>query len=94
MDLSTWEEDYANGADADMDRFTEHLVSSPSPNTVVIDCSASDTVASYYKGWLQKGLHVVTPNKKANSGDLKYYKELRDIQRNSYTVRRCRLTPC
>jgi aspartokinase/homoserine dehydrogenase 1 len=28
---------------------------------------------------------VVTPNKKANSGPLAYYKELRSIQRNSYT---------
>ena len=27
----------------------------------------------------------MTPNKKANSGDLKYYKELRNIQRNGYT---------
>ena len=38
-----------------------------------------------YKEWLQRGINVVTPNKKANSGPLKYYKELRNIQRNGYT---------
>tara|TARA_B110000977_G_scaffold146001_2_gene185203 strand:+ start:5585 stop:8383 length:2799 start_codon:yes stop_codon:yes gene_type:complete len=87
IDLDTWEGEYggSNAVDADNDNFTQHVLSAGSPNSVIIDCSASEDVAAHYKGWLQKGINVVTPNKKANSGDLKYYKELRNIQRNGYT---------
>ena len=85
IDLDTWEEEYGNGVPADMDAFTQHVLESASPNQIIVDCSASDEVAGHYKDWLSKGLHVVTPNKKANSGPLAYYKDLRSIQRNSYT---------
>ncbi len=85
IDLDTWEEDYANSGAANMDEFTQHVLDSEAPNRIIVDCSASDEVASHYKEWLSKGLHVVTPNKKANSGPLAFYKELRSIQRNSYT---------
>ena len=87
LDLATWEGDYSGSAAvaSDMEAFTQHVLDAGSPNAVIIDCSASEDVASQYKGWLQRGINVVTPNKKANSGDLKYYKELRNIQRNGYT---------
>lgn len=85
IDLDNWEEAYANGVPMDMDGFTQHVLNSQAPNQIIVDCSASEDVASHYKEWLSKGLHVVTPNKKANSGPLAYYKELRSIQRNSYT---------
>ena len=85
IDLDSWEEEYANGGAANMEEFTQHVLDSEAPNRIIVDCSASDEVASHYKEWLSKGLHVVTPNKKANSGPLAFYKELRSIQRNSYT---------
>lgn len=85
IDLDKWENEYVGGAPADMAAFTQHVLDSEAPNQIIVDCSASGEVAGYYKEWLSKGLHVVTPNKKANSGDLAYYKELRSIQRNSYT---------
>ena len=85
IDLDSWEEEYANGGPANMEEFTQHVLDSEAPNRIIVDCSASDEVASHYKEWLSKGLHVVTPNKKANSGPLAFYKELRSIQRNSYT---------
>lgn len=40
------------------------------PNTVLVDCTADSYVASHYHDWLRRGLHVITPNKKANSGPL------------------------
>jgi aspartokinase/homoserine dehydrogenase 1 len=85
IDLDSWEDEYASGVQANMDDFTKHVLESEAPNQIIVDCSASDVVAGHYKEWLSKGLHVVTPNKKANSGPLAYYKELRSIQRNSYT---------
>jgi homoserine dehydrogenase len=35
-----------------------------------VDCTADTSVASHYYDWLKKGIHVITPNKKANSGPL------------------------
>ena len=86
IDLDDWENKYSNENEpADFEKFTDHVVESNSPNQVIIDCSASDEVALQYKGWLSRGIHVVTPNKKANSGPYAYYKSLRNIQRDSYT---------
>ncbi|KAL0391642.1 UNVERIFIED_CONTAM: Bifunctional aspartokinase/homoserine dehydrogenase, chloroplastic [Sesamum radiatum] len=42
----------------------------------------SDT---HYHDWLRRGIHVITPNKKANSGPLEQYLKLRTLQRQSYT---------
>jgi len=45
-----------------------------SDNAIIIDATASEAVSDYYAEWLAKGVHVVTPNKKAGSGDLKRWK--------------------
>lgn len=37
---------------------------------VIVDNTSSEDVADMYEAWLGAGVHVVTPNKKANSGDL------------------------
>ena len=37
---------------------------------MIIDCSANAEIARHYRDWLAAGIHVVTPNKKANSGPL------------------------
>ena len=47
------------------------------PHTVLIDCSADAEVALHYRDWLAAGIHIVTPNKKANSGTLAYYESLK-----------------
>lgn len=49
-----------------------------SPNAIIVDATASDVVSDYYAKWLAKGVHVVTPNKKAGSGDLKRWRECVD----------------
>jgi homoserine dehydrogenase len=41
---------------------------------VVVDHTSSEDVAALYGAWLTQGVHVVTPNKKANSGDLERFK--------------------
>jgi aspartokinase/homoserine dehydrogenase 1 len=51
------------------------------PHTVIIDCTADESVAKLYAGWLSAGIHVVTPNKKANSGPLSYYDSLKEARR-------------
>lgn len=52
-------------------------------NPVLVDCTSSEALASQYSALLAAGFHVVTPNKKANTMSLSYYRELRQVaQRN------------
>ncbi|MCL1077722.1 bifunctional aspartate kinase/homoserine dehydrogenase I [Parashewanella spongiae] len=48
-------------------------------NPVLVDCTSSSKIAEQYVDVLEAGLHVVTPNKKANTRDLAYYQQLRQV---------------
>ncbi|CAN1295024.1 Bifunctional aspartokinase/homoserine dehydrogenase 2, chloroplastic [Linum perenne] len=87
IDLARWREHMkGNGEVADLEKFTHHVQGNHFiPNTVLVDCTADAAIASHYYDWLRKGIHVVTPNKKANSGPLDQYLKLRALQRKSYT---------
>eukprot|EP00854_Cymbomonas_tetramitiformis_P009756 gene9756-11561_t len=86
LDLKNWREEYENDKEAfDLDAFEANLLESAIPNMAIIDCTASDQVAGWYERFMSKGIHVITPNKKANSGDIEYFKRLRDIGRKTYT---------
>lgn len=84
VDLANWREAFKNSStEADLARFVEHLDVDHLPHTVLIDCTASEAVARHYPQWLASGIHVVTPNKKANSAPLAFYREVRAAGRNS-----------
>jgi aspartokinase/homoserine dehydrogenase 1 len=75
--LDTWESEYDNNAIAlDFDVFERHVAPDHLPHAVIIDCTASNDIANRYAGWLERGIHIVTPNKKAFSGPYDYYREL------------------
>lgn len=40
------------------------------PGDIVVDATASDSVAGWHSEWLSRGVHVVTANKLGNGGDL------------------------
>jgi len=71
----------ASGQPADIARFVEHLHVDHLPHTVILDCTADEGVARHYADWLKSGIHVVTPNKKANSGPLDYYESLKSARK-------------
>ncbi len=52
-----------------LDQFADAVLAEHLPHALIVDCSASDAVAQYYASWLSRGIHVVTPNKNAGSGD-------------------------
>uniref|UniRef100_A0A0C9QNY5 TSA: Wollemia nobilis Ref_Wollemi_Transcript_15431_3232 transcribed RNA sequence n=1 Tax=Wollemia nobilis TaxID=56998 RepID=A0A0C9QNY5_9CONI len=87
IDLQAWRElRKEKGELADLEKFIQHLHGNNFiPNTVIVDCTADSEVAKNYYQWLRKGMHIVTPNKKANSGPLDQYLKLRNLQRRSYT---------
>ncbi|QCD83347.1 bifunctional aspartokinase/homoserine dehydrogenase 2, chloroplastic-like [Vigna unguiculata] len=87
IDLARWRElREERGEAADLEKFVQHVHGNHFiPNTALVDCTADSVIAGYYYEWLRKGIHVVTPNKKANSGPLDQYLRLRALQRQSYT---------
>src|SRR5271166_1495803 len=86
IDLGTWTGRFAQAAQPlDMEKFASHCQADYIPHTVLIDCTASAAVAANYRGWLARGIHVVTPNKKANSGALPEYRALKEAARAAGT---------
>ncbi|KAF2548657.1 hypothetical protein F2Q70_00021418 [Brassica cretica] len=87
VDLSRWRELMKEeGESANIEKFTQYVKGNHFiPNSVIVDCTADADIASSYYDWLLRGIHVVTPNKKANSGPLDQYLKIRDLQRKSYT---------
>jgi aspartokinase/homoserine dehydrogenase 1 len=66
---------------ADLSRFEEHVHAEHLPHAVILDCSASAEVAEQYPRWLAAGMHLATPNKKANSGSLDLYSRVLNARR-------------
>jgi aspartokinase/homoserine dehydrogenase 1 len=86
IDLDTWAEQFAaSGEPLDLEKFANHVQADYIPHTVLIDCTADAEVGRRYHDWLARGIHVVTPNKKANSGPLPYYRSLQDARRAAGT---------
>lgn len=61
----------------DFECFADHIDDDHLPHAVIIDCTASDRIADHYPGWIDRGIHVITPNKHAGSGDLGRYRALK-----------------
>ncbi len=77
IDLGDWRKDLnASETISDLDAFESHVHADHLPHAVIIDCTADQAIADRYTGWLQRGIHIVTPNKKAFSGDQSYYAAL------------------
>jgi bifunctional aspartokinase / homoserine dehydrogenase 1 len=76
-----WKEKLAAGQPVDLDTFEDHVHADHLPHSVIIDCSASEKVAALYPRWLAEGIHVVTPNKRANSGPLDLFGRVQKSRR-------------
>jgi aspartokinase/homoserine dehydrogenase 1 len=86
IDLDRWVERLAEaGEPLDLERFAAHVQADYIPHSVIIDCTASAEVGKSYAPWLERGIHIVTPNKKANSGALPYYRALQEARRAAGT---------
>lgn len=88
IDLTKWRETMQEEAiDINLNTFEAHLTEhSSNGHILIIDCTSNDYIAKQYKRWLGLGINVITPNKKAFSDDLSYYKNLKDtsVKNKSY----------
>ncbi len=66
------------GEPADLDALDAKLLAGGLERRIVVDATASEAVARRYVRWLEAGVGVVTPNKKANTLDMGYYRQLRE----------------
>jgi aspartokinase/homoserine dehydrogenase 1 len=83
VDLTDWRSALADGEASDLDAFVDHVQTDYHPHTVLVDCTASDRVAQHYEDWLARGIHVVTPNKRANTASWDTYQALQAASRGT-----------
>ncbi len=77
IDLDDWQDAFEKDAvDLDLAAFEAHVNPDHLPHAIIIDCTASEFIASQYTHWLSRGIHVITPNKKAFSGAIADYQAL------------------
>jgi aspartokinase/homoserine dehydrogenase 1 len=82
IDLERWRADLAaHGEATDLTRLAAHVYDDQLPHAVLIDCTASQYVSELYGAWLERGIHIITPNKRANTSSLEYYHRLRKANR-------------
>jgi aspartokinase/homoserine dehydrogenase 1 len=80
IDLRTWGPQFNNcDRAADLQAFAGHILAEDLPHAVIIDCTANQHIAHHYIDFIGKGIHVITPNKHTNAGDLNYYKQLKAL---------------
>ncbi len=83
IDLGQWRAAMDDaGEDADLAAFVDHIQTDYHPHAVLIDCTASQAIAQRYGEWLERGIHVITPNKKANTASQAYYHALKTSSRS------------
>lgn len=77
IDLANWQQLLNESADdLDFDVFEQWVNPEHLPHAVIIDCTADASVAARYADWLERGIHIITPNKRACSGPIAAYKVL------------------
>ncbi len=80
--LSQWKDDFkANSQPLNLERFAKHVHADDIPHAVIIDCTSSEHVVANYEEWLKRGIHIITPNKKGNTGSIESYRQLKNISR-------------
>ncbi|CAK5274706.1 unnamed protein product [Mycena citricolor] len=77
--ISTWKSQLEGAKDRpDLEKLTERLsvLLASSHRIILVDNTSSDDVAAFYPKWLKAGISVITPNKKAFSGDVELYEQI------------------
>jgi aspartokinase/homoserine dehydrogenase 1 len=66
---------------ADVDAFIDHVDADYFPHSVVIDCTTSEKIPRKYAEWLGRGIHIITPNKKAGTAPIAEYRRIMETAR-------------
>jgi aspartokinase/homoserine dehydrogenase 1 len=84
IDMGRWEDEWEKISEPmNFSKFSQHVQSDAIPHSVVIDCTSSDVVVENYVEWLNRGINIITPNKKAGSGPYERFQELRKLEQKT-----------
>ncbi|WP_413741569.1 bifunctional aspartate kinase/homoserine dehydrogenase I [Sodalis sp. RH15] len=76
--LDSWQEELAQAREPfNLGRLIRLVKEYHLLNPVIVDCTSSAAIADQYADFLADGFHVVTPNKKANTSSMQYYRQMR-----------------
>lgn len=81
ISLESWKEKLAAAETADLQQFVEEIISRNLRNSIFVDMTANEKVATVYGLLLEKSIAVVACNKVAASSAYKNYKKLKDLAR-------------
>lgn len=85
VDLTDWQEKLAKSEQHfSLEKLLEAVADQHVVNPVLVDCTSNQQIADHYVDFLKAGFHIVTPNKKANTTDLAYYHQLRQIAQQNH----------
>ncbi len=83
LDLATWRESLEKkGSPPSLEIFLKHVRAEHLPHAAIIDLTASSDLSQLYPDWMRSGLHVITPNKKGNTGNFDLYKQIKATARS------------
>jgi aspartokinase/homoserine dehydrogenase 1 len=78
INLAKWKDSFDATAEvSSVDAIIAFVKAEKPLNPIFVDCTATGTLPEKYIDVFEAGMHVVTPNKRANSFTLAYYHELR-----------------
>ncbi len=84
LDLSSWKNCLEEATEESSIDGMISLVKAEKPlNPVFVDCTATGAVPERYPDLFRSGFHVVTPNKRANSHTIDFYRQLRTLAQES-----------
>ena len=81
IDLNGWKNRLATGRKADIGTFVQTMKRMNLPSACFCDCTASETPPEFYREILDASIAVVTPNKRANAGQVERYRALKEAVR-------------
>jgi len=82
LDMSDWRNLLEKSTlSTNIDDFVSHINSEYIPHRVIIDCTTSEGIPANYLDWVKKGIHIITPNKKAGTLPMPQYRELMEEAR-------------
>lgn len=70
---------------SDINSLLEFVGIHQAPNTMIVDATASEEVPKWYERFLEQGIAVVTPNKKANTGSYEVFRKFFELARDNDT---------
>ncbi len=81
IDIERWRDSLNSGEPADLQKFVQTVLDLNLRNSVFVDITANDEVASIYDKLLHKSIAVVACNKVAASSSYDNYRKLKDLSR-------------